>query len=326
MTDLTAARAAELLSAFAGARPLIVGDLMLDEYLFGDVERISPEAPVPVVHLKSESYRLGGAGNVAANAAALGAIPRVVGLLGRDGAADRFLTELGNRGIDGAGVVHSDLRPTTTKTRIVAHSQQVVRCDREQAGALTDLEIDQVLGSCLAALDGADVVILSDYAKGCLHPRILKDLLGAAAERQVPVIVDPAVAAIDRYQPVTAITPNHHEAALATQVFGPPHETIEQIGRRLLQRLDCRYVLVTRGEAGMSLFERDVATIHIPTVAREVFDVTGAGDTVATTFSLAMACGASPVEAAVLSNHAAGLVVKKVGVAVATPAELLASF
>ena len=318
-----------LIDRLAGLRPLVVGDLMLDEYLFGEVERISPEAPVPVVRLRREKYRLGGAGNVAANARAVGAAPILVGVLGDDDAGRRFRTELGRRDIEAAGIATAagaTARPTTHKTRVVAHSQQVVRFDREELAPLTAALEEQVLGRALDAIAEASVVVLSDYDKGCLTTRVLKELLAAASGRGVTVVVDPKAPTFDRYQPVTALTPNHHEAARAAEVFdGGDNEAVERAGRRILENQEAAMVLITRGEAGMSLVERGGAATHLKTVAREVYDVTGAGDTVCTTFALALAAGARPEEAADLSNHAAGVVVGKVGTATASPDELKAS-
>jgi D-beta-D-heptose 7-phosphate kinase/D-beta-D-heptose 1-phosphate adenosyltransferase len=325
LSHLAPSRAAELLASLAGRRLLVLGDLMLDEYLVGDVHRISPEAPVPVVRLRRESLRLGGAGNVAANAAAVGARALLVGVVGDDRPGERLRAEVEARGLASDGLVVERGRQSTVKTRIIAHSQQVVRCDREDDRPIGAAAEEAILAAFHRALGEAEAVVVSDYAKGLLTPRVLAEALTEARGRGLQVVVDPTVPSFPLYQPVTALTPNHHEASAAAQVFGHDDRAVETMGRRLLDRLEAEAVLVTRGEAGMTLVRRDLEPVHIPTVAREVYDVTGAGDTVSTVFTLVLAAGGSMVEAAVLSNHAAGVVVGKVGTATAGPDEILSS-
>ena len=326
MTTLSRERAQRLLLSIRDRHLLVLGDLMLDEYWFGRVNRISPEAPVPIVRVEQASFRLGGAGNVAANAAELGARPSLVGVLGRDAPAERFREECRRLSIDAAAVVGDGSRPTTVKTRIVAHNQQVVRCDREDDSDAAAAIEDRLVEGFLAVLATADGVVISDYGKGALTPRVLKEVLAAAQARRIPVVVDPTVKSFPAYQPVTGLTPNHHEAALATGVSGSDDEAMAAIGRRVFERLDTQSLLITRGEHGMTLCERRGEPVHIPTFAREVFDVTGAGDTVSAVFTLALSAGATLLEAATLSNHAAGVVVGKVGTASSGADEILAAF
>ena len=322
---MTPGRARALLEAMRGVRVFVLGDVMLDEFLWGKVARISPEAPVPVVEVTGQSFHLGGAANVAGNLRALGGAAVLAGVVGEDGAADRL-----REALDGAGVMAHLVvdrgRPTTLKTRIVAHSQQVVRADREQTAdipkALEDTLIERVreeLGRCRA-------LVISDYQKGVVTARLLRRVLALARRRGLPVLVDPKLRHFALYRRVAVVTPNQGEAERATGVSLRDADGLAAAGRRILSMLECGAVLITRGEHGMSLFERDRRPVHIPTAAREVFDVTGAGDSVIATMALALAAGARPAEAAVLANQAAGVVVGKVGTSEAAPAEVLAAF
>jgi rfaE bifunctional protein kinase chain/domain len=322
---LTRQRADQLISGFAGKRILVLGDVMLDQFIWGKVRRISPEAPVPVVEVASESYHLGGAGNVAANIRALGGVPIPVGLIGEDFAAERLIDLLKTRGIEGAGLRTAPGRPTTMKTRIVAHGQQIVRADRENK---TPLAADT--NAALAAafqkwLPSIAAIVVSDYDKGVVNRALLNEVLPAAQRAGIPVLLDPKVHHADYYKPITLITPNHREAELLTGMTIDNERRLEDAGRKLLERFECPYALITRGEEGMSLFAPD-GSHHLPTFAREVFDVTGAGDTVIATLAVAQAGGATMEEAAILANHAAGLAVGKVGTATVSPPELLADF
>lgn len=317
-------RAATLTGAFAGKRIVVLGDVMLDEFIWGRVRRISPEAPVPVVEVDRQTLALGGAGNVASNLVALGASATPIGVVGSDRDAERLRSALHDIGMTVEGLVIDADRPTTSKTRVIAHSQQVVRADRESRAPITP-EIEKCLLSIFrSALESADAVVVSDYGKGLLTPALLSSTLSAARERGLTVCLDPKMRNFDHYQPVTVITPNNQEAAEAAGIAIDDEESLTAAGRKLLASIECRAVLVTRGEEGMTLFTEDGVT-HIPTVAREVYDVTGAGDTVIATLALAIASGASLEEAAVLANHAAGVVVGKVGTASVTREELLAT-
>lgn len=317
-------RATDIVARFEGRRLVVAGDLMLDRFIWGSVRRISPEAPVPVVEVERESQHLGGAGNVVASLVALGAAAVPVGVVGDDANADLLEAEFRRAGVETSAIVRDPSRPTTTKTRIVAHSQQVVRADRERRHAV-DPEIEAALASVFAErLEGADAVVVSDYDKGLLAGGLLARLLAAARERGVPVCLDPKIRRFGDYRPVTVLTPNHYEAEAATGLACASDDEVEACARRIQERLGCDAVLVTRGEAGMSLWSAGGGATHIPAVAREVYDVTGAGDTVVATLALAYSAGATLEEAAVLANHAAGIVVGKIGTATASREELLA--
>lgn len=324
MTILNRERATTLAASFEGKRILVLGDVMLDEFIWGRVRRISPEAPVPVVEVTKQTLALGGAGNVASNLVAMGATATAVGVIGDDSDADRLRAVFRELGVASDQLITDATRPTTVKTRIVAHNQQVVRADRESRSPVSTVIEERIIESFLAELEFADAVVVSDYGKGLLTAGVLTRVLAAARQRGSMVCVDPKMRSFNDYQPVTVITPNNQEAGEASGIDIEDEPSLVEAGRKLLGALDCRAVLITRGEEGMTLFTNDAVT-HIPTVAREVFDVTGAGDTVIATLALALACGASFEEAAVLANHAAGVVVAKLGTASVTRAELLAS-
>lgn len=329
MSKLTRERARTLTSGFAGKRIVVLGDLMLDEFIWGRVRRISPEAPVPVVEVDRQTLALGGAGNVVSNLVALGATATPIGVLGDDLDADRLRGAFSELGVSITGLVVDAARPTTVKTRIIAHNQQVVRTDRESRAAIAAAIEDRIADGFRAEIEGADAVVVSDYGKGLLTPGLLTQALTAARQRGLIVCLDPKMRSFVHYQPVTVITPNNQEAADASGIAIEDEQSLTEAGRKLLGSIDARAVLITRGEEGMALFTgggADGAEVtHIPTVAREVYDVTGAGDTVIATLALALASGASLEEAAVLANHGAGVVVAKVGTASVTIEELLAT-
>jgi len=317
-------RVDQILGGFSGKTILILGDIMLDEFIWGKVARISPEAPVPVVEVIQETYRLGGSLNVAANIRALEGIPVPMGVAGHDAASQRIEDLLQESGIESNAVLRSN-RPTTLKTRIIAHSQQVVRTDRESKKPLST-EINRDLSDLfLQYLPRAAAIVVSDYDKGVVNRELLKAILPEAQSMGVPVYLDPKVHHADYYRPITLITPNHREAELLTGMVINSEATLDEAGRKLLHRFECEYALITRGEEGMSLFN-STGSHHLPTFAREVFDVTGAGDTVIATLALARAAGATMEEAAELANHAAGIVVGKVGTATVSQSELLSDF
>jgi D-beta-D-heptose 7-phosphate kinase/D-beta-D-heptose 1-phosphate adenosyltransferase len=295
---------------------------MLDEYVWGTVSRISPEAPVPVVAVRSESLKIGGAGNVAANIAALDGVAEIVGVVGPDAAAERLTQELTRAGVKADGLVVDGARPTTIKSRVVAGSQHVVRFDRESDAPLPLAVRRQVLRQVRARLPQADVLLISDYAKGVVGAGLVREVLALAARTQTPVAVDPKVQHVPLFRGVTVIAPNHHEAAAAARILVRDEADLLRVGQTLLRRLRARAVLITRGEAGMSLFEAARPVTHIPTFAREVYDVTGAGDTVMAVLALALAAGAPLRAAAVLANYGAGVVVGKRGTATVGRAEL----
>jgi len=313
-----------LLDRFPSLKTLVVGDLMLDHFIWGAVSRISPEAPVPVVEVNRETEVPGGAGNVAANMAALGAEVELVGLVGDDPSADRLLNLLDSAGIQIGSIVRTADRPTIVKTRIIAHHQQVVRFDREKkaepAAALTEqlwARMDAVLPDCQA-------VILSDYAKGVLTTPIISRLIAKARRLRIPVTVDPKVENFPYYKQVTCVTPNTLEAIQSGGLRNAKSEAeVEALGWALRKKINAASILITRGEHGMSLFEKDRPAFHIPTRAKEVYDVTGAGDTVISVLTLALAAGATLRLAAELANYAAGIVVGKLGTASVSSEELL---
>jgi len=292
--------------------------------VWGKVSRISPEAPVPVVTIEREDYNLGGAANVAGNLASLGGSPLLLGIVGEDEAGGTLRRALGERGLSAEAVVSDSSRRTTVKTRVIAHSQQVVRADWES----TDDIAGEVEARTIALLEEvvrrSKALVLSDYSKGALTPKVIERAIAASKDRGVPILVDPKVHRYRLYRGVTLVTPNLKEAERFTGIDVRTESDLEQAAGRILDELECQAVLITRGEQGMSLFERARPALHIATAAREVFDVTGAGDTVIATAALALACGESLATAAELSNRAAGIVVGKLGTATVLPEELLA--
>lgn len=314
----------KLLSELPGRRILVLGDLMLDQYVRGTCARISPEAPVPVVRVTQETYIPGGAGNVAANLAALQARVAIMGVVGDDEAGHKLLADFSEMNVDGGHSLIDSARVTSQKCRVVAERQQVVRFDRETTEPLSNDTESRLLERLPAALRESDALILSDYGKGVLTPRVLTTAIRLAKALRIPVTVDPKIEHFKRYRGVTCMTPNLHEAWSGMR--RPPQAgtpAIETLGRDILRTLRCESVLVTRGPDGMSLFKQSARPLHIPTQAREVFDVTGAGDTVISTLTLALAARAKIEHAAALSNHAAGIVVAKLGTATVTIPELL---
>jgi D-glycero-beta-D-manno-heptose-7-phosphate kinase len=311
-----------LLDRFPRTRVLVLGDVMLDEYVWGTVSRISPEAPVPVVAVRSESLKIGGAGNVAVNIASLGGHVEIVGVVGTDVAAERLVRELKLAGVQADGLISDETRPTTIKSRVVAGSQHVVRFDRESDAPLLPRVRSRILEQVRERLAKADVLLVSDYAKGVIGQSMVRAVLALAARHHKPVAVDPKVQHVGLFRGVTVIAPNHHEAAAAARILVRGETDLLRVGARLLGQLKAQAVLITRGEHGMSLFEAGRTVTHIPTFAREVYDVTGAGDTVMAGLALGLAAGASVRDAAVLANCAAGIVVGKRGTASVSPVEL----
>ena len=308
-----------LFERMRGRSILVVGDVMLDEWIWGNVSRISPEAPVPVVAVSDHSFTLGGAGNVANNLRALDASVQFVGATGADRLSERVHVLFGEIGVAHDGIIALDDRPTTRKTRIVAHNQQVVRADWESTAPLLHVDRTRVAELVRERAAAADAVVLSDYAKGLLSREIVEAALSATV-----VVADPKPANLDLFAGVTCVAPNVHEAASAAGIAITDDASLERAGKVLLERLRCTYVVITRGERGMSLFARDGRRLHIPSVARTVFDVSGAGDTVVAVLSLALAAGADIERALQLANFAAGAVVEKLGTATASADEILA--
>lgn len=316
-------RLGSIVSRFKKARILVVGDVMLDEFIWGTVSRISPEAPVPVVWAARDTFMPGGAGNVAANIASLGAEVYICGIIGEDEKGRILSAELAKRSIDVSGLVLDNHRPTTSKTRIIAHHQQVVRIDREKVDGIPKGLLDRMSEFIRSKINYIHALIIEDYGKGVVTSSLLRRIIPLAKRHNKILMVDPKEDRFTYYKGVTCITPNRQEAQLASGVKIIDKDSLKKAGQRLLKRLRCQTVLITLGEDGMCLFERDKdRPLHIPTLAQEVFDVSGAGDTVIAVFALALCSGASHKEAAQISNCAAGIVVGKVGIAVVTQDEL----
>jgi len=312
----------KIFDRFKNKKILVIGDIVLDRYIWGKVNRISPEAPVPVVEVTHENFLLGGAANVANNIVSLEGHVTVVGIVGRDRAGDVLKGLLDVKGI--GCCVFDDQRPTIVKTRVIAHNQQVVRFDREDKKKVAGKTFEALIGYLKKAIREHDAVIISDYTKGIVSSELVNEVVKAAKPKNKFVAVDPKTGHFHCYKGVSLITPNLMEASHGSGVEIKDEKTLLKAGKTLLKKLPCRAVLITRGEEGMSLFEKG-SVVHIPTVARHVYDVTGAGDTVVAAFTLAHASGATMQEAAIIANHAAGIVVGEVGTAVTTPAKILKS-
>jgi D-glycero-beta-D-manno-heptose-7-phosphate kinase len=310
---------------FVNARILVVGDIIMDEYIWGNVTRISPEAPVPVVDVEHETKMLGGAANVIRNMVTLGARPILCGVVGDDKTGEEILSALGHMGLNTDGVVSETGRPTSTKTRIVAHNQQVVRFDRESRADVRPQNIQKLIDYIGGQLEAIDAIVVSDYGKGLVSGHLMmgmRELRRARSGRKIIMTVDPKTGNFEYYRGVDVITPNHHEAGIYCGFKILDEDALKRAGKKMVNDLNCRSVLITQGKDGMTLFERDGETTHIPTVAKKVFDVTGAGDTVIATISLGLAAGLDLKSAAILSNFAAGIVVGEVGTSAVRAEEL----
>lgn len=323
MTVLT-----DLIGQLAGRRVAVVGDLMLDHFVIGRVERISPEAPVPVVRFERDEFRLGGAANVAHNLAALGASVTLLGLIGQDGAADDLVRQLEARGLSAAGVIVDPSRPTTRKMRVVtSRNQQVARVDHERDDDPSPAVMMALAAAIAAAGPRQDAIVLSDYRKGVVTPDVIAAAVAAAAARRVPLLIDPKIADADRYRGASLLTPNHHEAELMTRTAIRSDADAARAARAIHERTHSS-VVITRGEHGMWVLDTSGPTAietPLPAAAREVSDVTGAGDTVIAVLALALAAGASLLDAARLANLAAGVVVGRFGPAAVDAAGLRAA-
>jgi len=318
------ARLRRLVRRFAGTRVLIVGDLMLDQFVCGDVSRISPEAPVPIVRVRRQEVRPGGAGNVVTNVVALGGRADACGFVGRDPAGRALLTALDDAGGGLDGIVASPTISTTSKTRVIAHQQQVVRFDHDGDHAATPPALARRLRAWIERhARRYPVVVVSDYGKGVVNAELLGVLALLRARHGFAYVIDPKRPNFPHYRGASLVKPNLLEASGAAGVDIEDRKSLGEAGRRLLERWHADSILISRGEAGMTLFKSGARAQHFPTVAHEVFDVTGAGDTVLATCALALAVGGSFEEAAILANHAAGVVVGKVGTATTSARELL---
>jgi D-beta-D-heptose 7-phosphate kinase/D-beta-D-heptose 1-phosphate adenosyltransferase len=312
----------DIVTALPGKRVLVIGDVMLDEYIWGEVRRISPEAPVPVVEARRRTYIPGGAANTAANVVSLSGQAMLGGVVGRDHQASRLSEALQVGGIESLGLIVDEDRPTTTKTRIVAHSQQVVRVDSEACTPLAAELEDTLLQWAERCIGRADACILSDYNKGIISARLATDVIRLARQAGRPVVVDPKGTNYSKYRGATVVTPNIYEAQRAIDSEVDDEQGISGVGQRLLDILGGAALLITRGAQGMSLFTKGAPPLHIPANARNVYDVTGAGDTVVSMLALALAADASLEQAVDLANHAAGIVVGKFGTATVSLTEL----
>ncbi len=299
---------------FAGKKVLVLGDLMLDRYLWGEVSRISPEAPVPVVEITREFSRLGGAANVGNNIRSLGGTPFLVGVIGQDNMGKEVLTLLQERNLPQDGIVATPSRPTTVKTRVIASGQHVVRTDREARDPIDADTRERVKKSLLALIPQMDAVIIEDYNKGLIVPSLIRLTIETAQKHDVPVFVDPKFDNFLEYREATVFKPNIRETEAALGKRLDEENALEEAGRWLLKKLRPRWLLITLGEKGMAIFEENAAPIYVPTRARKVRDVSGAGDTVISTLCMAFIAGANFLEAASLANRAAGLVCEEVGI------------
>lgn len=315
---LSKKRIEEICGSIGNSKILILGDIMLDEYLFGSVNRISPEAPVPVVEITSDNFLLGGAANVAANIKKLGDEPLLLGTVGEDEASIKLSQILKNKKIGSDFLVNDKSRQTTIKTRVIANNQQIVRTDRENTHEL-DSDVEKiVMNKFMSVKDEIKAVIISDYGKGVITLSLLEKVIQTCVDNDIFIAVDPKETHFHNYKKVSVITPNHHEAGFAYGKRIRSEADLMEVGNGLLEKLQAESILITRGADGMSLFRTGFEPTHIPTFARQVFDVTGAGDTVIASFVSAISAGATLPEAAIVANAGAGITVAEVGTASVT--------
>lgn len=324
MTQITSKRLKEILNHFEGQEIIVVGDIMLDHFIKGSVSRISPEAPVPVVDVKNEFYVAGGAGNVAVNLAALGAKPIMISVVGPDVGGDMLKGFLRQKRVNINGIAEDTDRPTTQKIRVMAEQQQIVRFDRESKKNISPAIASECMKSFEAAIKTAKGVILSDYGKGMLSDQNIQSIIDTCRKHHIPVCVDPKIDNFKKYKHITCMTPNTKEAwEGAGESPKPGEEAIENLGNQIREMLEAESVLITRSADGMSLFEKGTKKPYtVRATAREVYDVTGAGDTVISVLTLGLAAGANLKEAATIANYAAGIVVEKSGTATTTREEI----
>lgn len=316
----------KIIANFGRAKILILGDIMLDEYLYGDVGRISPEAPVPVVSIKEEQIKLGGAANVANNIATLGDEPILLGTVGEDDASIKLALLLKTCNITRDFLINDPDRRTTIKTRIMAQSQQIVRTDREDTRDISEKIEKTILSRFNSIVDKINAIIISDYGKGVITASLLEKIIPVCKEKNIFVAVDPKESNFFNYKGVSVVTPNHHEAGFVAGHRIVNENDLKIVSRILLDKLQAESLLITRGSEGMALFTADDQVDYFPTVARKVFDVTGAGDTVISAFVSAITAGATLKEAALISNCAAGAVVAEIGTAAITSKKLALEF
>lgn len=315
-------RLEEILNSFNKVKIAVVGDMMLDEYLIGKVNRISPEAPVPIVNIEEERFVLGGASNVANNLKTLDSQVLVYGVIGNDDNGDKFIRELDSKGIDSMGIVKDNTRPTIIKSRVLSQGQQLLRLDWEKSTNISENIQNKIIENLEKNIEDIDAILLSDYNKGVLTDYVSKKIIEVAKKYNKQIIVDPKPHNFKNYVGATTMTPNRKEILdyFGMKEFTSEEEIAEKM-KKLKEELDLEYVVLTRSEEGVSLYENEHR--RIPTVARQVFDVTGAGDTFISTFLLAKCAGADLYEAAVIANMASGIVVAKIGTATATREEIV---
>jgi rfaE bifunctional protein kinase chain/domain len=301
---------------------LVIGDIILDEYIWGDVSRISPEAPVPVVAVQEETKMLGGAANVINNICSLGGESVLCGVIGDDQTGREIVERLQSLGQTTNGIISENDRRTSLKTRVVAHNQQVVRFDKESRKEIGPDSVKRILGFIKEMMDSLDAVIVADYGKGVISWKLMNGIRKLLKKTDIVLSVDPKTENFRYYESIDIMTPNHHEAGAFCRTEIVNEETLVQVGRQIIQELNCHSVLITQGKDGMTLFEEGGDISHIPTVARQVFDVTGAGDTVISTLCLGLASGMDLKSAAIISNFAAGIVVGEVGTSTVSSEEL----
>ncbi len=314
MVDISNERLLSLKNSFSGKKIAVLGDMMLDGYYWGDVKRISPEAPVPILEIENEFFRFGGAANCALNLLKLGAVPIPVGIIGYDNNGSIFKSLLQENGIEDEGIITDDERPTTTKTRVIANNQHVVRIDKESKSYLDKNSEDKILTYLKSKISELDGLILQDYNKGVLTPSLIKNIIELANKNDVLTTVDPKFDNFFLYKNVTVFKPNRKETENVFGIRIRSEEEILSAGKNLLQKLNAKYILLTLGEGGLAVFSKEEKIRRMPTKARKVADVSGAGDTVISTLTLAMSAGADIYEACYLSNYAAGIVCGEVGI------------
>jgi len=322
MKKVSLKRLQNIFARFPKVKVLVVGDVMLDQFVWGQVSRISPEAPVPVVNVVRESFMPGGSANVVHNIHALGASVYVAGVIGNDQAGETLKKALSVERINVQGLIVDKDRPTILKTRIIASHQQVVRVDKDGKNILENEYNERLINYVDSVIAKVDAIIVEDYGKGVITQELIDEIVRMARKHKKIISVDPKDGHFLDYSGTTVVTPNHHEAYSAVRRSESRENGIEEVGRLLLRKWNCENVLITCGEDGMILFEKDKESFRIPTVAREVFDVSGAGDTVIAAYTTSLASGSTQREAAIISNYAAGIVVGKLGTATTSRAEI----
>jgi len=322
---LTRKRALEIINNFSAAGVLVVGDIMVDHFIWGKVSRISPEAPVPVVDVQKDSILLGGCANVLNSIYAMGGKVYVAGVIGADNIGKRLLEELRQRDIETGGIILEKGRPTTLKTRIVAHGQQMVRFDKESRKPIPQTSTRKILGYVKSLRNKIGAIVISDYGKGVISRELIEEIRKIVQNSKIYICLDPKQSDFSIYEGVYVVTPNHHEAQRAAGMEITDENDLRQVGETLLKKYNFQALLITRGEEGMSLFEKGkrIAHTHFSAQAKEIYDVTGAGDTVIGVLALSLAAQANLKEATCLANQAAGIVVGKVGTATVSQAELM---